>query len=379
MTSGPAADARPAYEAGGLAGVLPAVATSLSVPGMGDEALGLPPSNRAVVALIDGLGDELLRRRSGHAPFLRSLLPAGRRLAAGFPTSTATSLASLGTGLPPGVHGMFGYEAYDPQSQAVFNELTWQGGPDPRSWQPFETIFERAAASVEVTSVGLAKFAGSGLTAAALRGPGFVPAEELEAGVDATLAALRAAPRALVYLYWGRLDAIGHKFGCESWQWGDELERVDSALRRLAASVPAGTAIHVTADHGMVDTDAETRIDIGITPALAAGVRAVAGDARAPHVHVEPGAGADVLAAWRDFLGDRAWVAERDEAVEVGVFGRVDERVRDRIGDIVVALRGAYVVLDSRRQKPAMMALVGHHGALTEDEIAIPFLSIPPR
>ena len=346
---------------------------------MGDDALGLPATNRAVVVLIDGLGDELLRRRSGHAPYLRSLLPEGRRLAAGFPTSTATSLASLGTGLPPGVHGMFGYEAYDPASSAVFNELTWQGGPDPRSWQPFETVFEKAAASVEVTSVGLAKFAGSGLTTAALRGPSFASAEKLESGVDATLAALRASRRALVYLYWGQLDATGHKFGCESWQWGDELERVDSALRRLAASVPAGTAIHITADHGMVDTDSETRIDLGTTPALAAGVRAVAGDARAPHVHVEPGAGGDVLAAWRELLGDRAWVAERDEAVAAGVFGQVDERVRDRIGDIVVAMRGAYVVLDSRRQKPAMMALVGHHGALTEDEIAIPLLSIPPR
>lgn len=373
------AQARPAYDSTGLAGVLPAVATSIDVAGMGDDTLVLPRAARAVVVLVDGLGDELLRRRSGHAPFLRSLLPQGRRLAAGFPTSTATSLASLGTGLPPGVHGLFGYEGYDPDTQAVFNELSWQNGPDPRSWQPFETIFEKAAGTVEVTSVGLPKFDGSGLTTAALRGSEFSAATELEEAVDATITALRSSRRALVYLYWGLLDTVGHRFGCDSWQWGDELERVDAALRRLAASVPSGTAIHVTADHGMVDTASDTRIDIGVTPALADGVRAMAGDARAPHLHVEPGATADVLAAWREVLADRAWVVDRDEAIDSGVFGRVDERVRGRLGDIVVAMRGSYVVLDSRTQQPALLALVGHHGAITEDEIAIPLLTIPPR
>ncbi len=377
MYSGDAA--RPAYGAGGLAGVMPAVARSIGVRGMGDDVLDLPAAKRAVVILADGLGDELLRRRSGHAPFLRSLLPQGRRLAAGFPSTTATSLASLGTGLPPGAHGLVGFEAYDPEAQAVFNELSWKNGPDPRSWQPFETVFEKAAATVEVTSVGSAKFDGSGLTTAALRGPGYAPAEELDAAVAATVAALRASRRALVYLYWAQIDAVGHQFGSDSWQWGDALEHFDRAVRSLAERVPAGTAIHITADHGMVDTDEQTRIDIGTTPALANGVRAVAGDARAPHVHVEPGALGDVLAAWRETLGERAVVVTREEAVASGVFGRVDKRVQARLGDIVVAMRDTYVVLDSRRHKPAMLALVGHHGALTHDEIAIPLLTVAPR
>lgn len=374
--------ARPAYDAGGLAGVLPAVAGSLGVPGFlsgRDGRLELPQAKRAVVVLIDGLGDELLRRRSGHAPFLRSLLPQGRRLAAGFPSSTATSLASLGTGLPPGAHGLFGYEAFDPEKQAIFNELSWKDGPDPLAWQPFETVFEKAAATLEVTSVGQRKFDGSGLTSAALRGPGYAAAEDLEACVDQTLAVLRNAPRALVYLYWGRLDQLGHKHGCESWQWGDELENVDAALRRLCSSMPSGTSVHVTADHGMVDTADHTRIDLAITPELANGLRAMAGDARAPHVHVEPGATADVLAAWRETLGERAWVVERDEAVASGVFGAVDARVIERLGDIVVSMRGTYVVLDSRRARPEMMALVGHHGAMSEDEIAIPLLTVEAR
>ena len=378
MTPSGHEDLIPEYGSGGLAGVMPAVARSLGVSGLPGPGYDLVPARRAVVVLVDGLGAGLLARRSGHAPFLRSLMPSGRILRAGFPSTTATSLASLGTGLPPGAHGLVGYEALDPGTGEVFNELSWQGGPDPESWQPFATVFQRAAATVEVTSIGPARFEGSGLTVAALRGARFSPAERLEERIDAALAALAASRRALVYLYWGEVDMTGHAHGCDSRQWSDELERIDSALARLAAGVPAGTAVHITADHGMVDTSGDTRIDLAGVPELAAGVRVLAGDARAPHVHAVPGAAADVLAAWRAVLGARARVLSRAEAAASGLFGEVSERVLGRLGDVVAAMRGRYVVLDSRA-KPHLLGMVGHHGSTSADELEIPLLSVPPR
>jgi hypothetical protein len=132
----------PAYDATGLAGVLPAVARSLAVPaGPHDgDLLELAPSRSAVVVLVDGLGYDLLRQRSGHAPFLRGLLPAARRLAAGFPSTTATSMGTFGTGLPPGAHGLVGYEVLVPGEDRLLNELSWEDGPDPRRWQPQPTV-----------------------------------------------------------------------------------------------------------------------------------------------------------------------------------------------------------------------------------------------
>ena len=61
----------------------------------------------AGLLLVDGLGARQLRRYAADAPFLSSLPDAGP-LTAGFPSSTATSLTSLGTGTPPGNHGMVG-------------------------------------------------------------------------------------------------------------------------------------------------------------------------------------------------------------------------------------------------------------------------------
>jgi Type I phosphodiesterase / nucleotide pyrophosphatase len=373
----------PAYDASGLAAVLPAVARSLGVAepeGASGVGLDLPPARRAVVVLIDGMGYDLLRQRSGHAPFLRGLLPAAYRLTAGFPTTTATSMGTFGTGLPPGAHGMVGYEVLVPGEDRLLNELSWDNGPDPRLWQPSQTVFERAViGGVAVVRIGPGFFDGSGLTTAALRGGNFTAARTLDARVDSALEAVRANKRALVYLYWGELDKVGHVLGCQSWEWGDELELIDRGLARLVAGVPSDTSVYVTADHGMIDAPHALRIDLAHDAELAANVRHVGGEPRSLQLYCEAGAAEDVLATWRERVDARAWVLSRDQAVGQGLFGAVSERVRPRIGDVIVAMRDNFAIVDSRTARPALLALLGLHGSLTPAEMAIPLLTVPAK
>jgi hypothetical protein len=371
----------PRYDDAGLAAVLPSAAASLGVPGYAGRApIELAPAGRAVVVLVDGLGYELVRRRGGHAPFLRSLLPAAYRLTSGFPSTTATSMATFGTGAPPGAHGLLGYEVLVPGEDRLVNELSWEDGPDPLAWQPVETVFEAAErAGVAVTRVGPAFFDGSGLTRAAVRGGRFIAAESLEARVDATLAALRRDRQALVYLYWGDLDKVGHVHGCQSWEWGDELEAIDAEVARLVRSVPDDTAVLVTADHGMVDAPHALRIDLAHDDELAEGVRHVGGEARALQLYCEEGAAADVAQTWYERVGERAWIRTREQAVAQGWFGQVHERNVARIGDLVVAMRENFAIVDSRRARPQLLALVGLHGSLTPEECAVPLFHIAAR
>lgn len=371
----------PRYDDAGLAAVLPSVAASLGVAGYAGRApLELAPARRAVVVLVDGLGYELIRRRGGHAPFLRSLLPAAYRLTAGFPSTTATSMGTFGTGLPPGAHGLLGYEVLVPGEDRLVNELSWEDGPDPLAWQPEATVFEAAERDgVAVTRIGPAFFDGSGLTQAAVRGGRFSAADDLAGRVDAAVAALRRDPRALVYLYWGDLDKVGHVHGCQSWEWGDELEAIDAEIARLVRSVPSDTAVLVTADHGMVDAPHALRIDLAHDPQLAAGVRHVGGEPRALQLYTEPGAVEDVAATWQGRVGERAWIRRRDEAVAEGWFGPVAPRNTERIGDLVVAMRDNFAIVDSRRARPQLLALVGLHGSLTADESTVPLFSVAPR
>ena len=374
----PPEPAAPDYAAGSLADVLPAVCGGL---GVGDDpAIVLPPARRAVVVLVDGLGARQLERRLGHAPWLRAQREHTRRVVAGFPSTTATSMGSFGTGTPPGSHGLLGYEVLDPGQDRVFNELSWEDGPVPERWQPRRTWFERAAsAGVSVVRVGPGFFDGSGLTRAALRGGRFTAADSLAARVDATLAAVRAAPRSLTYLYWGEVDKLGHVHGPESFAWTTELEAVDRELSRLAAGLPSDTSLTVTADHGMLLCPHEGRVDVAEHPDLWPAVRHLGGEPRATHVYCEPGAASDVAAAWAGLLGSRAVVRTRDQAVAAGWFGPVGGGNLARIGDLVVVAGGDLAVMDSRRMRPELLALRGHHGALSGEELDVPLVHVPAR
>jgi hypothetical protein len=369
------------WSAGTLASVLPSVADRLGVGRYaGRDVFDLPAVPRTVVVLVDGLGHDLLRQRSGHAPFLRSHLPTAHRVPCGVPSTTATSMGTFGTGLPPGSHGLVGMQVLDPATDRLLNELSWEGGPDPRAWQPNETVFEAAENNgVSVTMVGPHYFDGSGLTMAALRGGRFRAARSLEDRVDAAVAAVRATPRSLVYLYWGEVDKVGHVHGCQSWQWGDEVESVDAALRQLAARVPDDTSIVVTADHGMVDVPFHDRIDLVHEPALMAGVRHLGGEPRNLQLYTEPGAAADVEAAWASRLGLGARILSRERLVDEGWLGPVRHEVEGRIGDLVVVMSGSFAVVHSGLMRPEVLALLGLHGSTSDAELAVPVVVVPPR
>lgn len=369
----------PRYDADGLAGVLPSVARSLDPVAFAGAGRKLPQARAAIVVLADGLGARLLRRQSAHAPFLREHLERMQTLAAGFPTTTATSMGTFGTGLPPGAHGLAGYLVVDPATGRVFNELTWKDGPNPQAWQPNPTVFERAdAAGLRPAMIGPGYFDGSGLTNAALRGATFYPAEGLDDRVDAALAATRRGHR-LVYLYWGEIDKAGHVHGVGSPQWAHELAVFDDAMARLDFGRPAGTSLTLTADHGMVDVPLDARVDIATTPHLRDGVRRVGGEMRALHLYVEPGALADVGSRWRAEIGAHGHVFTREQLADAGWVGALDPATAGRFGDVVVSVTSARGYVDSRVMSDRVLPLLGQHGAMTPDELDVPFLHLGAR
>jgi hypothetical protein len=159
---------------------------------------------------------------------------------------------------------------------------------------------------------------------------------------------------------------------------------VDRLAEQLASALPSGTVMYVTADHGMVDVGADDKLDVDVDGPFATlrdGVALLGGEARARHAYARPGAAADVIATWRELLGEHAWVASREEAVKDGWFGPpgvVAEAMTARIGDVVAACAGNTAVIASRAE-PRESALVGMHGSLTAAEQLVPLLAFPAR
>lgn len=373
---------QPAYGSASLADVLPGVGAALGVrverDGLPPDPLGLTAAlsgaRRIAVLLVDGLGADLIRAHADLAPTLAAMSGPAGDLSAPCPSTTPVSLATLGTGMPPGAHGILGFVTAVPGEERTLNHVQWGDDPDPADWQARPTVFEQAAADgVEVTAVGPYLYKGSGLTRAVYRGahyPGSVGPGDLSAQMGH---ALTAAPRALVYGYLAELDLTGHVRGVDSDAWRAQLALIDRIVEQVVDSLPADAALLITADHGMLDIPASTRVDLDSEPALDEGVRLLAGEPRARYVHAVDGAADDVLAAWRTVLGDRAWVTSRDEAIASGVFGRVDDALAARIGDVVALARGTWAFTATERE-PGPSRLIGYHGSITATETAIPLL-----
>jgi len=293
-----------------------------------------------------------------------------------FPSTTPTSLTTLGTGAAPGSHGVLGFFLNIPGTDQVLNHIRWQDEPDPRRWQPLATQFDRARASgVDAHVVGKAEFEGTGLTTAAFRGGRYVGADDTEALADRVGDLIRTASApTVVYAYHPDVDKAGHLFGVDTPPWRAAVADADRLVEILLDRLPPGGALVVTADHGQLNVPDEHRFDLDTDPALRDGVAVVAGESRVRYLHTVPGARDHVLAAWRAVLGEAAWVVSRDEAVATGWFGPVAEEHLQRIGDVVAACRGDYVVLASKADPPAVTKMVAFHGSATAAEMHIPLL-----
>ena len=361
----------PAYGHRSLGDVVPAVGAALGFLEPG--GLALPEGSSYVVFLVDGLGARLLERYAHAAPFLAAQLAGTQPATAGVPSTTATSLTSLGTGLTPGAHGLVGFTSRVPGTDKLLNALLWDKDVDPVEWQPHPTAFTRLRElGATVTVVNKREFARSGLTVAAHRGADYVGADKVGERIAAAVAA-SGERGSFNYLYDGDLDWTGNRYGVASRQWLQQLAMVDAEAEQLREALPSSVRLVVVADHGMVDCPAESRVDVDEQPDLRSGVALLGGEARFRHLYCPRGAVPDVVSAWTAVLGDRADVLTREEAVGRGWFGPVEPGVLPRLGDVVVACHGDTAIL-STADFPYEATLVGLHGSLTPDEMLIPIL-----
>lgn len=357
------------------------IADRLGLSAALDEA-GRPrgPYRNVCLVLVDGLGAEQLDRHLGYAPTLRR----AARLAdldAAFPSTTAASLATLGTGESPGRTGMVGYDVVDPSRRVVVNQLSgWDPQVLPEHWQPLPTIFQRLEGLTDVVTVSQRAYAGSALTRAALRGGDFLAAGSTTARVAKAAQRLQSPEPTLMYLYWPELDQAGHRHGVDSPAWREALEELDSGLRRLRSRTGEETLILLTADHGMVDVAAHHRISYDEHPELVAGVELTAGEPRLVQLHLadpeDEIARRRLIEAWGECLGDRAWILDREDLLRAGYFGALREGVRGRIGDLLIAASGELALYDLRRVSPLAKGMVGQHGSWTDAERKVPLLAL---
>ncbi|RCS78615.1 alkaline phosphatase family protein [Brachybacterium alimentarium] len=339
-----------------------------------------PRPGRDVVVLLDGVGAGLLARHRALTPTLRGLEDRTTRVRTVSPSTTAAAMVSLHTGLPPLVHGVLGYLTHDPSSGRPLNQITGDSTVDPEAWMPEEIPVERGTR--RAVQVAPAKHARSHLSRVAYRGWDFLGHGRGDR-VEAVRTALhRAGPDGLVHLHVDDVDHAGHRYGIDSDQWRAALADVDALVGTLLRRLPRGTRIHLTADHGMVDTSPGMTVDLADHPHLQRLASSIAGEARALALRAVEGQGAaeELASGLRDLMGPRAMVLRRDEMLEVGLLApagtALSERVEARLPDVLVLGRDRWTVDDFSQRPPSARSMVGVHGSLTKAESIVPLVRV---
>jgi hypothetical protein len=291
------------------------------------------------------------------------------------PSTTGAALTSLATGSLPGRHGLIGYRIRHPRLGLRNTLKEWDGIDDVRGWQLAEPLWSLAEPlGARAVAIGRPAHASGGLTEAILTGAEYHGAQTIAERFATASRLLRGDSPLLAYVYVDELDRAAHSDGWQSPLWLKRLEALDTALEDLLRTLPGDVGVVVTADHGMLDIPPQRRmmLDEICNEAFEGEVAEIGGEPRMRSLYLESGADAGAIAdRVGDVLGKLAWVGTREEAIEGGWFGPVEEEVAPRLGEVLIAAR-AQVAFTLSSDPVAALEMVGQHGGITAEERGVP-------
>ena len=200
-----------------------------------------------MVLILDGLGAEQLAQRRHLAPTLAEMHVSTITTVA--PSTTATALTSIATGVGVGEHGIVGYRIRTDDGN--LNVLRWktpQGDATkrhpPERLQPVASFGGQRPPALQRET-----YCESGFSRAYLRDArrhGF----KMLSSLVVQARRLLAAGESFVYAYYEGLDTVAHEHGFAE-HYDAELRACDRLVADLLTVLPRGTALVVTSDHGL--------------------------------------------------------------------------------------------------------------------------------
>jgi hypothetical protein len=359
----------PDYAGANVRGIVPALlgpsSWETSLPAWMPEPVSR--ARQVVLLVLDGLGWDQLQERRDIAPTIASL--AGGPVTTVAPTTTATALSSIATGLAPSEHGLIGYRML--LGGEVVNVLQWSAaGQDrrrsqpPRDVQRFPAFLGESVPVVSPFELCFTAFSEGHLRGA--RPVGFRAASSMAIAVrDELLAGER-----FVYAYYGGVDKIAHERGFGDY-YDAELRAADRLVGDVLDVLPPGAALLVTADHGQVQVGGNI---ITPSPELLSLVSIQSGEGRFRWMHARRGASDELFAAAVEEFAETGWVMRRDQIIEEGWFGpSMSPPIANRLGDVALVARDAVSYHDPLDGGP--FELICRHGSMTSAEVYVPLVA----
>lgn len=344
-------------------------------------------ARNVILLVVDGLGFDTLQRLGSEGFFHHHLLGS---ITSVFPSTTASAIPSLLTGLAPRQHGLTGWHMHFRELGCVAAVLPFttrhgghslvQKGLTPSNLLDPRPIFPRIPATSHILSP--ARIIDSPFNMAFTLGAqrhGYQSLDECFATLRTLIK--REKGRNFYHVYWPSLDATAHQFGIGSPQVANIFQRLDAAFGKLLADIAGSdTAVIVTADHGFIDSHPERSIDLADHPELEKMlVLPLCGEQRVCYCYVHPHRCQDFEAYISDRLGNAMTAYPSRQLVEEGWFGpgHSHPRLLDRIGDYTLVMKEDWTLADYLPGEERH-CMVGVHGGVSAAEMMVPLILARP-
>ena len=346
------------------------------------EAIG--HSDHYVFVLVDGLGLNL-KASFPKDGFFDSFYHTELRSI--FPSTTASVLTSLATGLWPARHAIPGWNVYLPGRARTIKPVLFRDritekplrrfGVTPEEVYPFSSI-------VPEFLVESRTYLPSGIVretfASYCRGDTpFSGYSSISNAIKKIITHVKqSGPSAYTYLYLPQVDKAIHKHGLASEKVLEEVTQVDEHLMRLKEEVGDKARVIVTADHGLIDVRRDAYLTLRDEDDLLQYLLvAPTGESRLPFFHLKEGAEDAFLQSAERTLGKHFSLVPRDGVERMKLFGpnRCSSEMKSRLGDYI-GIPVDSAVLEYVPSGKSSRNFSGFHGGLSADEMRLPlFLS----
>jgi len=347
----------------------------------------LDGAKRIALLVVDGMGQAQLAR----APWRGALSQHARgTLTSVFPSTTATAITALMTGLPPSQHGLTGWHMYFPEIAAVGAVLPFRTRASDRPMAalglPSARVFDQRSLfdRLPVASFALApeRIVNSEFNRAYTGGAERIGYRSLEHLFQALVNCLgRQSGPCFVYAYFPDFDAMAHEHGADSTAALRALQRFDGALGAfLPAAARLDTVVAVTADHGFIDSPPRRSILLEDHAALQEMLRLpLCGERRAAYCYIKPGLAEEFEAYVADRLAEQVWLFASAALIEQGWFGpgTPHPKLNERVGDYTLVAKDDWTVKDWLPGEKRHTQL-GVHGGVSADEMVVPLVVACP-
>ena len=358
-----------------------------------------------VLFLIDGFGWEFFDGYASKYPFLHRYESEGiaSKITSQFPSTTAAHVTTINTGLEVGESGVYEWFYYEPLVDRMIAPLLFsyagdhelntllESKIDPVEFYPKKTLYqklnEKGVKSYVMQHEGIAH---SPYSKSMFNGAENLPFLQLRNGLQKVVELCKKPHQqpTYIYLYFGDIDAMGHRHGITSVQFADAVDYCWKMFEECffvpMQDVKNKVSAMITADHGMVPVEPKRTFYLNkVFPDIAdsfkknrAGIPLVpAGSCRDFFLHIEDTQLGSVKKQLEKQFDGVAEIYLTEELIQKGVFGSKapSKLLMDRIGNLVILPYKDQSIWWFHKHR-FEQHFYAAHGGLTRDEMESIFL-----